>query len=355
MFRKILVLLLASLWSVSAVAQTAANAFDAIEGLRQADALIGAADSFFATEAAAKAYPGSPASKGRMPATPRDYAENYQNMQDAMALFLRFVNADVAANTLTRVQQSFESLKLPKPGTLEQAIEDCTRRQNLVLSRYVSGSLRLSFYDAWQQQAADTKYGEIVDNPKLYGAVSAPANGLDLLRNLKWVIDHDAVLRADFFTSANMKRFFGTASPVKRGIDRLRAQWQLGPPKREGSALPPTPMARCTYNVFRAQNADGNATNGSISIDCNYPNSTYPTFDEVRQVFGDKWQTGYSVFGPPLHGPHPSATARHGNETMVYTFSAGRDASGRPLQRRLVVEFDPGANFRRLWFSEEPP
>lgn len=355
-FRQILALLFVSLWSLSAVAQPAANPSDAVEGLRRANELMGAASWFFTGQASAKAYPDAPASKGRVPATPSDYAENYRNMREATALFLHFVSADAVANTLTIAQQSFERLKLPKPRTLEQAIEECIRRQNLDLSDIVSRSMGSSFYEAWQQQAANAKHGEIVDNPKLYGAVNAPANGLDLLRNLKWVLDHDAVLRADFFTSANMKRFFGTAAPVKREFDRLEARWQLGPPQREGAALPPTPMANCTYFIGRAQSADGNATGGRISIDCNYPNPAYPTFDQVRQVFGDKWQTGYSVFGPPLHGAQlPNPTAPHGNETMVYTFSAGRDVSGRPLQRRLVVEFDAGAFFKRLWLSEEPP
>jgi hypothetical protein len=52
--------------------------------------------------------------------------------------------------------------------------------------------------------------------PGLSQASASP--GLDLLRNVKWAIDHDAMLRIDFFTSENMKRFFGVSAAVFREI-----------------------------------------------------------------------------------------------------------------------------------------
>ena len=60
--------------------------------------------------------------------------------------------------------------------------------------------------------------------PNFYGAVRPTTSSMELLRNAKWALEHDAPLRVDFFTSENMKRFFGEAAPVVRTLDGISAR-----------------------------------------------------------------------------------------------------------------------------------
>ena len=48
---------------------------------------------------------------------------------------------------------------------------------------------------------------------ELYSAVKKPTTLLELLHNTKYVVNHDFLLREDFYTEDNLKRFFwGTES-----------------------------------------------------------------------------------------------------------------------------------------------
>jgi hypothetical protein len=43
--------------------------------------------------------------------------------------------------------------------------------------------------------------------------------------SVKWSLDRDALLRIDFYTPENLKRFFGAAAPVFRTPTSWQAQW----------------------------------------------------------------------------------------------------------------------------------
>jgi hypothetical protein len=346
--------ILATLFALSATAQTRDYSTETIDGLHRAAELMESVADFFWGEWAAKAFPDSRTSKSHVPASERDFVDNCRKMKEAASLFLRFAQAPLIADAIASAGESFEALRLPRPPTVQDAVAVCDKRRNLEVTKLVARTLHLSFNDAWQSQAADAKYGPIIDNLRFYGAIARPSTAMDLLRNIKWALDHDAVLRDDFFTRENMKRFFGTAAPVKRTLDRIQARWEFKPSEPELAAMPSNfaRFAKCIYAVGRLQPAN-REIEGGITISCNYDNSGYPTFDDVRRVFGEKWQDGLKVFGPPLHGPPLPPTAPHGNQAMVYDFDGAQYPLGSKVRRRLSVEFRPNASLTSLSLSEK--
>jgi hypothetical protein len=208
-------------------------------------------------------------------------------------------------------------------------------------------------HQAWQGEAANEKFGSIIDHPQFYGAVTPPTSGMDLLRNAKWALDHNALLRVDFFTPQNMKRFMGTAAPVFRFLDRIEVRWEFKPSASELASLPTdvAAYAKCIYGANRYQETDGSLKQASLYFECNYQNRNYPTFDEVVKVFGNEWWPGWEVFGPPSHGWPSPATAPHGNDEMVYDFEGVpyRDGLAR---RRALVGFLPDASFKSFSLAE---
>jgi hypothetical protein len=275
-------------------------------------------------------------------------------MKDVTSLFLRLASEQQISRATDYVGQVYEAVKLPKPPTLRAAIEEAEKRRIPNLTMSVALSLKLAFYHAWQGLAADARYGPIIDNPKFYDAVKPPTSGMELLRNAKWAFDNDALLRVDFFTSENMKRFLGVAAPVIRTLDDIFVRWETKPSEADLAALPPNVAegARCIYIVKGSLQADGNLKSGSLDFNCDYvPNRAYPTFDEVVEVFGHRWRSAWEVNGPPLHGMPLPPTAAHGNEDMVYEFQ-GAPYRGRHVWRQVLARFAPDASFAGFSLSE---
>lgn len=203
---------------------------------------------------------------------------------------------------------------------------------------------------------AEAKFGPIADDPRFYGAIRPPANGGELLRNLKWAVDHDITLRTDFYTPENMTRFFGVEALIIRRLNgRIMASRVVRPTKAALEKLEPNfrSSAKCDFNVDRVEELD-HTVGAAILIYCNYKRSDMPTFEEVVQIFGSEWQSGWRALGPPLHGPPPPAIAPHGNQVMVYEFSGRGDAHDRePLKRSVIVRFAPDASFEAFDFNQE--
>jgi hypothetical protein len=345
---------LATLFALPVWAQTQANTTETIEGLHKVADMMEPVYEFFVSDSAAKQFPNAPASKKRVPPSDQDYADHYRKMKDVTGLFLRLASEQQISRATDYVGQVYETVKLPKPPTLQVAIEEAEKRRIPNLTMSVASSLRVAFYHAWQGLAADVRYGPIIDNPKFYDAVKPPTSGMELLRNTKWALDNDALLRVDFFTSENMKRFLGMAAPVIRTLDDITVRWETKPSAADLAALPPdvAERARCIYIVKGSLQADGNLKSGNLDFNCNYvPNRAYPTFDEVVEVFGHRWRSAWEVNGPPLHGMPPPPTAAHGNEDMVYEFR-GAPYRGRHVWRQVLARFGPDASFGGFSLSE---
>jgi hypothetical protein len=276
-------------------------------------------------------------------------------MKEATALFVRLAPEPLVSQAIGEVRELFAKRHLPKPATLQEAVELCDRLRVADLTFGVAQTLKLSSYHAGQGLAADEKYGPIIDNPNFYGAVTPPTSSMELLRNAKWAFDHDALLRVDFFTSENMKRFFGVAAPVVRTLNDIKVRWEIKPSAASLAALPPevAENARCVYVVEGSLEADGNLKSGLLDFGCNYvPNRRYPTFEEVVEVFGHRWRSALEVNGlQPRQGIPPPPTAPHGNEDMIYEFP-GTPYRGRHVWRHLLVRFAPDASFVNFSLSE---
>jgi hypothetical protein len=350
----IIATVLAIVFALSASAQRREITTESIESLHHASDVMRDAEQFFRRESATKMFPDAPASKNRVPLHEQDFADNFNKMKAATDLFLRFASEPFISRAIESIGHVFESSGLPKPATIESAIEQCDRQRSTDLSASVATSLSVSFYHAWQGQAADAKFGPIIDNPTFYAVVRPPTSGMELLRNAKWALDHDALLRVDFFTSENMKRFFGATAPVIRTLEDILVRWEVKPSAAALAALPPNAAesARCIYIVQGSLQADGNLKSANLDFNCDYsPNREYPTFDEVVEVFGHRWRSAWEVNGPRLHGMPPTPTAPHGNEDMIYEFP-GAPYRGHHVWRRLLVRFAPDATFENFSLYE---
>jgi hypothetical protein len=146
------------------------------------------------------------------------------------------------------------------PRTIEEAVRECHERRDRELTVKVAATLADALEHARKDKVAEAKYGPIVDNPEYYRAIKSPMSGLDLLRNVKWAIDHDALLRIDFFTSENMKRFFGVSAVVFREIAAGESKWRS--PMRRAN-----PQTGCLYQVELSW--IGDAQSASLTVDCN--------------------------------------------------------------------------------------
>jgi hypothetical protein len=325
--------------TLSASAQTTEKTSSAVESLHRAADLMRPTVDFFVNEIRVGLVPD----KSRVPPSEQDFAGNYRKMEEAAGLIQRFAPAPFVSRAIAEVGSSFEGTRLPRPPTLREAAERCDRQRNPELTAVVAMSLAQFADFSWQSEAADAKYGPIVDNPAVYGEMTPPASPVKLLRNAKWVLDHDAVLRADFFTPQNMERFFGMAEPVLRTLDQIHARWEVKPLEKELAALPPAVvglLAKCTYGADRFQDADGSLKGGKLYFECNYPNPAYPTLDDVIRVFG-----------PPSYGPPLPLAPPKGSEILLYDFG-GAPYLGRKVKRELSFKLGRDASFKEFVLSE---
>lgn len=263
--------------------------------------------------------------------TPNAIAAEYRAFNAALQTFSRLAPAADVEIALRRVQAVYREFKIPEPATLQFVAIDADQRRNARLTEALVSSLDSVFHSTANRVSAGVNFSPIRDNPALYGAVRAPAYGIDFLRNVKWLIDNVALLREDFYTPENMRRFFGIdAVPMRNATGAIRVD-RTRTPERD----PP----RCDYVLGRGESSG--TQKASLQVDCRYGKPTMLTFDEVETVFGKGWRDGLLVFGPSPHGGPAPARAKHGNQGMVYDF-------GKPRFTRMVIGFDRDGNFDHL-------
>lgn len=263
---------------------------------------------------------------------PNEISAGYRAFNAAIQTFSSLAPAEDVEIALRRVQAVYREFKTPEPAALQFAAVDADQRRNPRLTVALTSSLLAVFHSTANRVAAGTKFNPIRDNPALYGAVQAPAAGIDFLRNVKWLIDHAVLTREDFYTPENMQRFFGIdAVPMRSATGAIGVDKATKPEREDAS--------RCEYSFGRGESS-GTPT-ASFRVHCRYGKPTMPTFDEVEAVFGRGWRDGLIVFGPSPHGGPAPARAKHGNQVMVYDFSKLR-------LTRMVIGFDRDGNFDYL-------
>ena len=128
-----------------------------------------------------------------------DSEDQYKKIREAAALFMRFAGEQFVTMAIEGIEYWFDDLRLHDPSvvvprTIEEAVQKSHERRDHELTVKVAGTLADALEHARRDKVAEAKYGPIVDNPEYYRAIKSPMSGLDLLRNVKRAIDHDALL-----------------------------------------------------------------------------------------------------------------------------------------------------------------
>jgi hypothetical protein len=232
------------------VAATAAIAQTSDDSLSEARLLLNSATAHFSRQAYGSGTPTST----------RDDTAYFQKMRQASEVLTRKAPVVVAADALDGVQSVFAERLLARPATLAAAIDECEKRHDPQLTALVSGTL--------SDYLGHSLAGQTAGNPRLFGAVAPPRTIIDLVWNIKFAVDHDAVLRDEFYTEENLHRFFGSAGTMVHRVPdgEYTASGESGP---------------CHYEAGKRRNESG-AQSGGLRLRC----VGGATYDEVVKLFG---------------------------------------------------------------------
>lgn len=174
---------------------------------------------------------------------------------------------------------------------------------------------------------------------QFYSKIVTPVTLIDLFRNFKIAMDGDLLLRDDFYTEDNLRRFSGGK----------RIVWGRGPPNARGDIADFGSMVKDAQYDGRTWaglgiqfsqnfNEDRVAVTGWL-LTIGYPNSV--SFSEIEAIFGTSWENRTLLVTPP-HGPPPlpaiiyksgSASLRR---EMVFSFSNGKVGTANFILRRPI-------------------
>jgi hypothetical protein len=315
-------------------AQVRPSPTDAVAELRNAATVTKGVHQLFRREVA----------DGSVPPDLRD--GGCRKLAQAVDTLLAFGPLPIIDNALRNMKLVFSGKPEDIPATLAAAAERCRTEPDARLTLRMAGTVGAALASGVDDIEAEIRFGPLLDNASLYGAIKRPQDGIDLLRNLKFALDQDVVLRRDFFAPENLARFFGVRPMIFRNAaGDIRAFWSLKPAAYELRRLPPgvAQHAQWQYSIGLRISSGGKKA-GWISVSCNYPSSNAPTFEDVEQEFGTEWQ---DIWELPRHGPPPPRTAPRGNTLIQYTFD------GPPVYRKLVASFGPNADFTSLSLTIE--
>jgi formylglycine-generating enzyme required for sulfatase activity len=152
---------------------------------------------------------------------------------------------------------------------------------------------------------------------ELYSSVKQPTTPLELLQNIKVVLDHDLLLREDFYTENNLKRFFAGQKVVlryggSRGENPSVSVSQFGSmveSVKSGGLV----LEGIQFNFRRTVQSDNHVKAylyfAVLTSDISFAN--------VEQVFGTAWK--YDYRSPHRRQAPPSPTLPQGNARISYT------------------------------------
>lgn len=166
---------------------------------------------------------------------------------------------------------------------------------------------------------------------QFYSKIVRPVTLIDLLRNFKTAMDGDLLLRDDFYTDDNLKKFSGGE----------RIIWIKVPPNGRGEIVGFGTMVKDLHHdgrtwgglgiIFSQNFNEGREAVTGWLLTISDPNSV--SFSEVEAIFGTGWE-GRTFMNPPPHGPpRPPATHPRGYDRIVY------NSVSPTLQREMIFSF----------------
>jgi hypothetical protein len=310
------------------LAQTKEPRKETITELRRADVLADAANTALMRERS-----------GSITLDPEALGRVIGQLKEAAELLVRFAPKPIADEELESIKRMFSSNGLSPPSTLVQAIESAEAAEKRELTQVLCGSIGLAIRIAMQDVEAEIAFGPIADNPVFYRQITPPMRGVHLLDNLDFALQHNVVLRQDFYTPENISRFFGAHTAIHRELDgTIWASWTVRPTAQELAKLEPGGWRYAAWQYWvRSRRDRSGKQSGEITITCNFAAYNAPTFEDVETVFGSQWRNG-RLEGIPPHPP-PLPSGRHGNAYIIY------DLDTATLQRSIEVRFRADGTF----------
>lgn len=255
--------------------------------------------------------------------------------------------ASYAENLLSFSRNLARGVRAPPPSSLSDAVNECEQRNDYLIAALLASALDTALEAAAEDIRAELIFGPPAENPRLYGLVVVPRTSRELLHNLRYVLDHDLMLRRDFYTERNMQRFLAAPyAPILRTTaGDISASWAVGA-RSSFTGWPVAPdrnRDQCQYGARLLVGAGGGRS-ASVFISCNFNSALSPSLPEVEEAFGKEWK---NTWRGPMHGPPPPASSRYGNQRMTYVLDKG----GR--RRTLNVLFESDGDFSSLELTEE--
>ncbi len=154
-----------------------------------------------------------------------------------------------------------------------------------------------------------------------YAKIEKPDNIAGIFRNLGFAIDHQLLLREDFYTEEKLTHFFGGDKIIWRKPRSAGVRWGF--------------VSGFGKTVERFPMADGSSLEGltvafAWDVDADYKSKatwliavTSPAgidFAGVEAIFGRRWKEAPPL-PPSIHGVFRAPTREHGNDRIVYSFN----------------------------------
>lgn len=155
---------------------------------------------------------------------------------------------------------------------------------------------------------------------ELYAMVNKPTTPYQILENIKFVVDHDLLLREDFYTDENFNHFFGAVkisqtrhsrTRMSGGVDGFEAA--IDPPIKVGDTNLVMPSLSMTFG--REIKPDGIVT-AYIELYATHHHFENVDFDGVTRLFGSDWTYGQQPYSP--HPQPPAIYVRYKNGGMKF-------------------------------------
>jgi hypothetical protein len=154
------------------------------------------------------------------------------------------------------------------------------------------------------------------------------------------------VLRRDFYSEVNMRRFFGASSaPVYRKPNgEITARWIAWPGLDEMDKMRADEWKtkRCDYQAGLAPIVRAKRS-GRLQVTCTFAAEISPTLGEVGGVFGKDREDAREC---PVHMPPSASASAYCYRVIVYRFDKS------DIRGELTFKFDPEGSFSSLSLIE---
>jgi hypothetical protein len=224
----------------------------------------------------------------------------------------------------------------PELKELVDTVDACIKPNDLksayALAVDLAGEIR-SAHDL--AEAAET-LPPIVENHHLYESIIQPTNALEIMHNARWALQHDALLREDFFTSLNIERFFGLPAIISRTLKAIRTSWATSSKRIEATPAwgPHAPV--CFFSAGRAVN-DDKYTSASFEWRCHSPGPIMPTLEDVRQTFDELSAPDFQSGDCVNVCSRPQGQGRYAYDLVTYRFGDLSQRGRMPTAHRVYV------------------